>query len=64
MSNPTQDREFPYGKYKGTLLSVVAKKDPKYMEFIYYKSGYDGWIKNWIWEHMSEIKSRIEALEE
>jgi hypothetical protein len=47
---------FTQGKYFGQKLEDVAKKDPDYLFFVYRKSGFDGVIKNWIWEHREEIQ--------
>ena len=51
----------PYGIYRGKSLEWVMKKDPSYLKFIYRKSGYDGEIKTWIWDHMTEIETLIKA---
>jgi len=46
----------PWGKYQDQPLQDILKDDPEYLRFIYYHSGYDGWIKDWILENLISIK--------
>ena len=49
---------FEYGKHKGENIEKVMEEDPGYLLFIYRKSGFDGAIKNWIWQHIGEIREK------
>ena len=40
------------GKYKGKTVQEIAQVNPDYLIYIYRNSGYDGKIKNWVYENL------------
>jgi hypothetical protein len=52
-----------FGKYRGHDVNDILKKDPQYLDFIYYHAGCGGELKQWIVSHWKEIEEGMKTQE-